>query len=363
MRFRNLAISLTILASWLIPAYAVNFATDRLQTMAKCLSLQQLDTLAPNIHTTAYRYQKHPVRVCVNKYGEVCHIGLKLFADEVYAHKTTPIYDFLERDMLERMLPHYDDQLSYLLSNEHLYFMKGSARTGLSIDGSEEFTEERIDFKRYKATWKRNGETILDILFDMDFQMLSGCNAMELERRYVERLKRFIPALRTIPQPKLTSEESIYVVGGDSLYIKEMNNSIYYERNEQGDWLLTDSPRKPKQTLSNMLLSPSFPRPVSLQLQLKRYTYEEDHMQLPYATWLCLGLEEGCRPYFGVKYKTEAYYEGTVILANPSGGYAHLLSIAVPMVALEGSEPANVDGRLYLYIPLHNVTDQYFKSN
>ena len=364
MIFRSLAISLTLLASWLVPVQAVTFATDRLQAMAECLSLQQLDTLAPNVHTTAYSYQNHPLRVRVNHYGEVCHIGLKLFADEIYAEGTTPVYDFLERDLLERLLPHYDEQLSYLLANEHLYFLKGNARTGLSLDGNEEFTEERVDFKRYKTTWKRNGKILLDILFDMDYQMLSGCNAMELERRYAERLQRYVPASFISTLPELPSEDSIYVEGGDSLYIKEMNNSLYYERSEEGGWQRTDSPRKPTQTLSNMLLSSDFPRPISLQLLVKRYTYEEERLQLPYATWLSMGLEEGCNPYFGIKYKTEVYYEGTVILANPTGGYAHLLSIAVPRMALEGgNQPAIVEGRLYLYIPLHNVTDQYFKNN
>lgn len=59
----------------------------------------------------------------------------------------------------------------------------------------------------------------------------------------------------------------------------------------------------------------------------------------------------------------ETYYEGTVILANPTGGYAHLLSIAVPRQALESNMEPMVEGRLYLYIPLHNVTDKYFKNN
>ena len=363
MRLKTLTISLTLLWSWLMPAQAVSFATDRLQAMATCLSLQQLDTLPLKAHTTAYSYLKHPLRIRVNEYGEVCHIGLKLFADEVYSEGTTPIYDFLERDLLERILPNYDEKLSFQLKNEHLYFLKGNARTGLSFDGSEEFTEERVDFKRYGAIWRRQGKTLLEVQFDMDFQMLSGCNAMELERRYVEHLRRFSPVEEPAALPELPVNGTTYIVGGDSLYIKEMNNNIYYEREEKGSWHLTDNLQKPSQTLSNMLLSPDFPRHVSLQLAVKRYTYEEDRMQLPYATWLRMCMKEGCLPYFGIKYKTETYYEGTVILANPTGGYAHLLSIAVPRQALESNTEPMVEGRLYLYIPLHNVTDKYFKNN
>lgn len=349
------------LLGWLMPASAVTFATDRLQVMAQYLDLQLPDTLFPG-YVTTYSYKGHPLRIGVNERGEVCHIGLRLFADDLREQAPSPVYDFLERDFLERQLTNYDGALKHLLLNEHLSFLTGDSHTCLKINGTEDIQQQRVDFRSYRLTWSRRGKTLLDVVFDMDYQMLSGCNALELERRYLDRLKHFKADAPPDPNAEsIPSEGTAWIAGGDSLYIKEMNNSVYYERKEDG-WQLVDSSEKPVQTLANMLLSPWFGRDVTLRLTVKSYTYEDKCLEMPYKTWLLMAAGEGCEPYFGIKYKTEAYYEGTVILANRLGGYAHLLSVSVPKRAIQAEADAVVEGRLYLYIPLHSVTDQYFKK-
>ena len=346
---------------WLLPVQAVTFDTHRLQAMAQCLHLPQTDTLRCGEVTTAYNHLKHPLRIVVNDEGAICHIGLQLFSEELRQQEPSPIYNFLERDLLERLLAGYDEQFRHLLQHEHLTFIKGSARTALTLNGAEGFLQERVDFRKYRTKWSREGRVVLDLIFDMDVQLLSGCNALELEQRYLFRLRRFNP-VDVAPLATMPDEGNRWVDGGDTLFIKEMNNAVYYERTADS-WHLVDDNRRPTQTIANMLLSPAFERPVKLQLTIKRYTYEDEQLQIPYATWLQMAVAEGCEPYFGIKYKTAAHYEGTVILANRMEGYAHLLSMSVPQQALQPGADIELEGRLYLYIPLHNVTSDYFTNN
>ncbi len=355
---KSRVLCLLLLLGWLQPVQAVTFETHRLQAMAQCLNLPQTDTLQCGEVTISYNHLKHTLRIAVNDQGAICHIGLQLFSDELRQQVPSPIYDFLERDLLERLLVGYDEQLRHQLHYEHLSFIKGSARTALTLDGTEEFRQERVDFRKYRTKWIRNGSVVFDLVFDMDVQLLSGCNALELEQRYLSRLRRFNPFPAAL-SANMPDEGDRWVEGGDSLFIKEMSNAVYFERTADG-WHLVDDDQRPTQTLANMLLSPAFERPVKLRLTVKRYTYEDEQLQLPYAAWLQMAVAEGCEPYFGIKYKTAAHYEGTVILANRLEGYAHLLSLAVPQQALYSGTNVEVEGRLYLYIPLHNVASDYF---
>lgn len=347
-----------LLLGWFLPVQAVTFDTHRLQAMAQCLHLPQADTLQRGEVTTAYSHLKRPLRIVVNDQGAICHIGLQLFSEELRQQEPSPIYNFLERDLLERLLIGYDEQFRHQLRHEHLVFIKGNARTVLTLNGTEEFLQERVDFRKYRTKWSREGRVVFDLIFDMDIQLLSGCNALELEQRYLSRLRRFNPINITLPT-NMPNDGDRWTGGGDSLFIKEMSNTVYYERTA-GSWHLVDDDKRPTQTLANMLLSPAFERPVKLLLTVKRYTYEDEQLQMPYAAWLQMAVMEGCEPYFGIKYKTAAHYEGTVILANRQEGYAHLLSMAVPQQALMPEAIVEVEGRLYLYIPLHNVASDYF---
>ena len=356
---RLLVISLLLLAG-LAPASAAVFATDRLQSIAQCLSLPGLDTLRTGVHHI-YKYRGRALTVRVNSYGEVSHIGFLLFPQEFRDVAPSPVHDFLERDLLERHLPNLDGALRHLLTYEHVYFLRGSAQTIFSFNGRETFSEERVDLKTYRVTWSRDGREVLKISFDMDYQMLSGCNAMELERRYPAELRRFKGALPpTVDTSAFPSSSDNYIQAGDSLFIRQMRNDLYYQRTTSG-WQLTNSAAQPSQTLANLLLSPHFPAVANLRLKLKKYTYEDETLTLPYRQWLLKGLAEGCTPYFGVKEKTDKGYACTVILANRRGGYAHLLRALVPDDVLRGGGKGTVSGELYIYIPLHNVNDQYFK--
>jgi len=327
--------------------------------MAACLRLAQADALAEGSHY-GYKYKGHSLHVRVNAHGEIDHIGLLLFP-AWYRLQTSPtVCDFLERNLLERLLP-MGEEARFRQAGEHVSFIKGSAQTALTLDTTDitGVSEERIDFKVYRVCWERQQSEVLKICFDMDYQMLTGCNSQELEERYLRQLRRFKPhkyVARELPFPKHTN---VYVAAGDTFQIKEMRNDLYYERDSRG-WHLTNSGEAASNTLRNMMLSIDFTGNPTLELTLDKFGYQTETITVPYKNWLQMGIDEGCTPFFGVKRRTDAAYEGTVLMVNPREGYVHLLSVEVPLETIGGAN-AVVKGRLYVYNPMHNLSKDYFK--
>jgi hypothetical protein len=345
----------------LVSASAARFATKRLQSIANCLTLPSVDTL--NAQTSyAYQYRGKTLTIRANRYGEIDHIGLALFPKEMKDLTPSPVYDFLERDLLERHLSNLDGELKHKLQSEHLTFVVGNANTAFSFNGSENFSEERVDLKKYRATWTRNGREVLKISFDMDIEMLTGCNAIELEEVFLRRLKRHQLIDTSNDIDILPEKGKAYVAKGDSFLIKEMRNDLFFEKDNSG-WHLSDNADVPSKTLPNMMLSTQFRGNPTLQLTIDKYGYETDKATVPYKHLLNMAIEDGCTPYFGIKERKEdGAYTGTLMLVNRRGGYVHMLTTVVPVETLNNKGTGSITGRLYVYIPMHNVSDKFFQQ-
>lgn len=358
MKSRKVAIIVLLLMD-IMSVSAANFATKRLQNIAQCLALSGLEQL-DNQTSYDYRYRQQKLVVRANRYGEIEHIGLALFPEDLV--RQSPVYDFLERDLLERQLPNLDGELQHKLKNEHLTFVTGSVNSVLSFNGSEQFAEERIDLKQYRVTWTREGREVLKISFDMDIEMLSGCNAIELEEQFLRRLKRHRPVVSPDEIASFPSFGDTFVVRGDSFLIREMRNDLYFERNDSG-WHLCDNPEATSKMLPNLMLSTQFEANPVLDLTMDQYGYGTEKATVSYKNLFDMAIEDGCTPYFGIKERREdGSYTGVLMLVNRRGGYAHMLSAAIPAKTISNRGAGSLSGRLYVYIPLHNVSDRFFQT-
>lgn len=347
----------------LLPVGAVTFATERLQAIAKCLSLPGLDNLEKGTYTH-YKYQSHDLCVRVNSYGEVEHIGLFLFPQwRRDANQSSPVYDFLERNLLERQLPNIGESTKFQLAGEHVYFLTGNAQRALATDTADiyGFSEERRDFKTYRVAWTKQGREWLKVSFDMDYQLLSGCNSMELDSHFLKKLRRFRPHPYQKKEFRFPRHTNVYVAAGDTFLIKEFHNELFYE-NKNGEWRLSDSKESLSRLLNNMMLGMEFEGDMQLTLSLDQHSDEKEPLTIPYKNWLQLCLDEGCTPFFGIKDVGSAHCKGTVLMTNARSGYVHLLSVEIPKATVDQGGNGSVRGYLFPYIPMHNVSNDYFKK-
>lgn len=339
---------------------ASGYATARLKAMASRLPLSGIDTLSTGEYIHFF-YKNHPLTVRINTWNEVEHIGLRLFTQETKVQKSLPIYDFLERYLLElNMTKEMEDRVRLL---HDVSFETGKPEEAMLLKGTEIFNITCQAFRDYRVEWIRNDTTLLAIRFDMDYQLLSGCNLIELEERYRVMLQRFQTEDRFREQSASTApivkESTNYHIQKGGFFISEaIRNDLYYQKDEEG-WKLITGIKKPYQSIANSLLSAETEGDYDLALTCDLYGYKVKKDTIKLSNWQSLCKYEGCISYFGMKKKTDSAYTGTIFAVNETCGYMHMLSVTFPMASLT-AQKGLIEGRLFVYIPLHNVSDKLF---
>lgn len=335
---------------------AIGFSTLKLKAMASSLSLPGLDTLSTGEYFH-FSYKERPLSVRINRWNEVEHIGLKLFGSSVKDGRPLSVYDFMERYLLEVDLAKGTEQAIRLFSNR-ISFHVGDSDTVFDFDGTEEFDCSLEMFRTCHAEWKKSGQTILAMTFDLDYQMLSGCDIIELEQNYLNKLGRYeaLPP-NDFHEFDFPQKNKFHIIQGTTFMLDAIRNDLYFKKGET--WSLLSDTLKPVQSISNAMISRNAVGDYDLYVTFDLYGYKVEQMKIKLDNWLGLCEEEGCVGYFGLKEKSAESYTGTVFMVNESCGYIHMLSVKFPMETLR-KKKGDIEGRMFVYIPLHNVSERFF---
>ena len=335
---------------------ATRFSTLKLEAIASSLSLPGLDTLSIGEYSH-FSYKSHPLTIRINRWNEVEHIGLKLFNSSVKNGRPLSVYDFIERYLLELDLTKETEE-SIRIGLNRVSFLTGNSKTIFDFDGTEDFEYYLEAFRTCHATWKRNGENVLVIDFELDYQMLSGCDIVELERNYLKKIKNY-EALPTndFHDFDFPEKEKYYIVQGATFMLNAIRNDLYFKKEET--WFLLSDTLKPVQSISNTMISRNVIGDYDLSVTFDLYGYKVEQTIVKLDNWLGLCEEEGCIAYFGLKEKLIDGYTGTVFMVNENCGYMHMLSVKFSMETLR-KKKGNIEGRLLVYVPLHNVSERFF---
>ena len=337
---------------------AISFSTAKLQAIASFLDLSGIDTLTVGSYNH-YSYRSHPLVVRVNIWGEVEHIGLRLFNEDMKAKHELSVRDFLERYLLERNIAEHTGN-TIRFEFDPVTFEAGNYSHALLIDGTERFNLKYLAHKAYQVCWEKEGFPLLAMRFDMDYQLLSGCDAIEQEQSYLRRLSRYRAKTDTYHSSKeeFPMQGKFYTKQGTHFIGAMINNSLFYQKEGQ-EWNLITGSQQVSKSIANTMLSRDTEGSYDLAITLDRYGYKETKDTVRLYDWLSMCKEEGCKPYFGIKEKKDSVYTGSLFMVNETCGYVHLLSVSFPISALDARE-GTIEGRLFIYIPLHNVSDQMF---
>lgn len=340
MNSRIITRRITILAIflvWNIAMYGDGFGNKRLMRISQ---------------KAEQKHNRYNITKRINEWEEIEHIGLRLFSETMRKDHPSPTYDFLERYLLELNLENGTENEIVLLQKP-VYFIKGNYRTALQIDSTYDYRIDEIEFHKYKSTWSKGGKEILQIVYDMDYQLLSGCNISELEEGFVRRLKRHvIENVDTLP------EKGAFIIAPD------INNNIYIDhKNPPSDSSICRNyifnANQASRSVANLMLLDDLPVDVNLTISLNRYDYKTDTLTIPLFTFInfCRS-SEGCTPYFAIKQYIDNIFEGLLLLANRDSGYMHMLTVTINKDIIDNRKGI-VQGKLLVYIPLHNVKQEY----
>ena len=337
---------------------AERYATARLRAMASLLSLPGVDTLSAGTYTR-FSYNSHPLIIRVNMCNEVEHIGLRLFNEEAKAGVSLSVYDFLERYLLERNLVKGTDE-EIRLGFDNITCEAGTFADALRLDGTETFNMTYQPFSGYRVSWAKAGKELLALTFEADYQLISGCDIIELEKNYRKEMTRFRSdtcRLSTFENISFPETDSFYIKEGKSFLIEEIRNDLYFQKDGKREWILINDPRKPRQSIANLFLAEEASEGYRLSVTLDMYGYKEAKDTIRLKDWLGLCEQEGCTPYFGMKSKTDSTYTGTVFMVNEACGFVHMLSVTVPIRDV-GKREGLIEGRLFVYIPARGFRDK-----
>lgn len=358
---------------WVAFTVAVNaapsFQVPALERLAHNIELSLPDRLEPDAdYDSLWSYRGRSLRVRTNAYGDVSHIGYKLF-DKTWAatHNARPVLDFLERYALEEDVLKPEDKAE-ATSRKDITFLEGNATLLKTLTPTTSFTLKELERRVYLIEWG-TGNAKVSLRISADCQTLLGANLIELEdmlERDLLRTNSILPAdilpytWRDYP---MSIADNVTVADGGT-FLSDMIRARLYLRPDDTRpdtyRILTDS-TFPNQAINNLLLTGCAKQIVFMHLTLNKYGNIRKSMVVSLQQFVRYCDITGCRLYLGIKERSDANVSATLFAVNFRLAYCHTLSLTVPYSVLQGDSV--VEGTLYAFTPLQNVTEKFFVNN
>ena len=353
---------------------AQTYRTERLRQIASALSLRLPADLksCTDLGTVANRGGKD-IYATTNAYGEVSHIGYRLFAPELVAHyQNEPLFQFIERYLLELDLRIDGKAANVRMDVDQVVFTRGTTtmlRT-LTPQTNFSFDMEEIRNRFYRLTWSFDAESKeVSMVIPANCQLIIGANAIELEQMAERDILR---AVAMPPQDILARwAEAKGFIGEHALVL---DGGAYMSRYIRGDLYVSETegrnhpvctPWQPMQSVSNLMLTGIADKEYPMALTMNRYGGKRDQLDVNLSQYIAFCLSEGCKLYFGVKKKTDTELTGALFAYNQRFAYTHLLDVTFPLSLLSAQTDTNERIRCmaYVYIPTKLLDDKLFTQD
>ena len=339
-----------------------SFYTERLEMIACAVGVDVPDNLGKQVVMEDFDiYKGRPLKLKVNQWGDVSHIGYKLFDETNGSYDSmTSFFNFIERYFLE-----LDLQIDGRTPEERIHLDKVRCASGNitmrhKVTDQTAFSVRHVGRRKYEIQWALEKDT-LGLVVPADCQLIIGANAIELECIFERDVHRVVPVPLVCDwnNKKLASseKENLVVNVGDYLS-NEIRSDLYLQQKGEKLELLLDVER-PVESIKNILLTGCFVRDIPLALTINRYGYKKTETSITLQQFVEYCRMEGCSMYVGIKKHTKESITATVFALNNALGYNHVLAVDFPIGILAGRHSA-ILGTSYVYIPLQNVTKDFF---
>lgn len=343
---------------------ATPFSTKRLASVAAAVGVTVSDGAFMGIaDDSTWTYRGRPLHVRTNAFGEVSHVGYCLFSRQlVDSYRPVELLDFLERYALELDLSLDGRTPAARMAIDKVICVDGTPAMLTEVTPESPFTVEVIERRMFRVGWTLGGRRLC-LTFPADCQLMFGADATELEDIFERNLKRTEPldekkALDQWSEAKVFSSGDDKVLEGGQYLSRMIRADLYMTGDGSHISLIADS-RKPLQTVTNLLLTGIAAKPTLLDLTVNRYGYSSTKINVTLQQFVALCRNEGCQLYVGVKTHTADEITATIFALNSKLAYNHVLSVRFPLGLLDG-EYDLVEATAYAYIPLQNVTEDFF---
>ena len=329
---------------------AVDYRTDLLATIAGKVGLLSTDT--PTFHG-------FPLSV-ISDDDRITHVGYKLFTCEQRELFGLVVCNFVERYLLELDI-HEPPNLSITERTQidrvqiegHIPPMQLYGDTAICV------RMQLSDGANYSLSWCRNDSAIYSITFPVEYNLLMGTDMDERERRLPEELKRTKLSAVTHEIPLINQlhkawKKNYYTLEGGSYLIDDLKADQYFQTDHNGHLKPMYASEYPVESLANLFTSLYIEGDFTLDIQLRKYGFKTERIQVPLHQWTAFCLQEGCKPYFGIIQLQEQTVQCELIMYNAAMGYNHVMKLYVPLHAIS-TRQATIEARLTAYVTTSRV--------
>ena len=332
---------------------AQDYTASHLEKAARKLNIVGL--LSKNSLTDTLTVSGQHIVVRRDAQGQVVHIGIPLFNTSIRNLQPSPIHDYLEFAALDKKFQVSENTLQL----NRLRFSKGGWEQLFQLGDTTACTISSLDDKTYVVQWQRNGSSIVEVSFPVDYELLANSTRREMETKFIAELKNYKSAPSRLPttidstQLKKYAIEGIYVKEGRNYIINAITSSTYYAKSKQ-DFQLVYVPQHVSESMTDLLLAPGVLPKASVNVKFALSTYREETVDVDYTQLYDFCVASGCEPYFGYEGMVGGMASGTLVMHNRQSGYSHLFYIQCPADQV-GKPGVQLRGTAYIYIPSSNI--------
>lgn len=301
-----------------------------------------------------------------NSKGELEHLGVSLFSKEMKDMLDSKICNFLERILLELLLQGDREGICFKLKEYRMQmYMDGQDYVQKNLWTFSDWLKNmqmpvsfafRHEEKRASAVWMF-GTHSLQLDFPLYRELIEGTDKKESDMELYNRIQGIsfmeIDCEDEVVNEKLLQKKNnVYVLPGMKFKIKELSSDRYYMKRGNSIELIFH-PDFPEYSLSNLFLSCTHGKNVTLQLKHRQYGRFIPEISIPLVNFLDF-LKDDFILTCHTGYDKRGDLETVVVMNHRALNYVHLLRVRVDKEKLFQSNLV-LKGDFYSNIPQHYI--------
>ena len=291
--------------------------------------------------------------------GRISNIGLDIFDLEMSELLPGDVCAFISRYFLE-LLCWDKTSIQQKLKDDDVIFLTGIPEDALKLNTGMAFSLDRIEDKRYIATWKNGKKTVLSFSFPIQFELILGMPQVEIEQKLMEDIKGFdsVTSIDTgFPETEMQGNGLFRSIPATHFYVKELTDCKYYLESKDGSLEPVFDDDHIAESAANIFQN-IIERDYTLSIRQSLYGFEKKDFSISLSQWLAYCKKNHLKSYFAVEKEDEKSILALIICESRDLAFNHMLSVAIPKTFIKDSD-AILKAKLNAYIPTHNISELY----
>lgn len=353
---------LVILLSWCSSLLAQEYQSEKLAKIAKRVVLNPDMGDGATGYCDCGAYDGKSIIFGRDIHDVIYHIGYKLFSPEMKSLYPSTVYDFIERYMLELDCFKNEIDLNRQLSDDKVIIMNGSLSTIKKINPETSCSVNLVDDKYYDVEWKDGNNTLLNLAFPVQYELLLGMPKNEIEKKIHSQISRcsvgVSPSYENLELEQI-SDKIFQTKPVANYYVESLNTAKYYSKSQEGNYYPIFESNDKWHSAANLFQGVVTDiSDYKMFIQQNLYGFNKDAYTITLQQWINYCRQNDIIIYFAIEEEREDGLKALLIAQSVKLGFNHMMSIIIPDNFVDNPKTV-MKVTLNAYIPTQNVKELY----